>query len=461
MPTMKAEPGRRTMNTRTPTHAANGPAAPGRMATDAADEAPVRAGRLALALLALCALLPALGTSIANVALPTLAAAFNADFDAVQWVVLSFLLANTGAVLVVGRLADRWGPLRLLRAGLLLFSGASGLCALAPSLGWLLAARALQGLAAAVLMVLSMALVVGQLPQGQAGRGLGLLGTMSAVGTALGPALGGLLISAFGWRAIFVLLLLLGLVTRGLLSPGRIHHPPAAATRDVTLAPAGLAPRSARPWFRQPRLREGLWMSLLVAAVMMGTLVVGPFYLAQGLGLEPARVGLVMAIGPVASALAGVPAGRWVDRLGPPRSLRLALAPLAVAAVALVLAPVLRGPLAVAGYAVPLVMLTAAYALFQAANNTALLTGLPAHRRAAVSGLLNLARNLGLMGGAAMLGAVYAAAAVASGASSPMGATSGLQHSFGVAAVLIGIAVAIALRRPPPTGRVEDVAIAR
>src|SRR5262249_42525453 len=96
-------------------------------------------------------------------------------------------------------------------AGLALFAAASFLCGIAPTLGLLIAARAAQGVGAAIMMALAMAFVGEIVPTQMTGRAMGLLGTMSAVGTALGPSLGGVLIAAFGWPAIFLVNLPLGL----------------------------------------------------------------------------------------------------------------------------------------------------------------------------------------------------------------------------------------------------------
>src|SRR5215468_6660065 len=113
----------------------------------------------ALTTLSLSMLLSSLGTSIANVALPTLAQAFAASFQDVQWVVLAYLLAVTALIVGVGRLGDITGRRRLLLAGFVLFTSASVLCGVAPSLWLLIAARAAQGLGAAIMMALSMAFV--------------------------------------------------------------------------------------------------------------------------------------------------------------------------------------------------------------------------------------------------------------------------------------------------------------
>jgi MFS family permease len=439
--------------------------------------------RWALAGLALAMLLAALGNSIANVALPALGAAFGAPFPAVQWVVLAYLLANTALVVGVGRLGDLAGRRRLLLAGIAIFSLGSLLCGLAPSLPLLVAARAVQGLGAAAMMALSMALVGAAVPQAATGRAMGLLGTMSALGTALGPTLGGVLLGWLGWRAMFLVGLPLGLAGLALVWRGLAADAPLPRQRFDTRGTAVLAAslacyalamtsgtgwhagallaaaaagawlfarveaRAPAPLLRLAVMREdGLWasltMALLVSAVVMAALVVGPFHLARALGLDAALVGLVLSVGPATAALAGMPAGRLVDRLGAARMARLGLAVMLAGTGALALLPAGFGA---TGYAVPLCVTTAGYALFQAANNTAVMAGLAAGRRGLVSGLVNLARNLGLVTGASAMGAVFALAAGADPAlAAPAAVAGATRATFAVAAVMVGAALAIA-----------------
>lgn len=153
--------------------------------------------------LALAMLLASLGTSIANIALPTLSQAFGAPFSRIQEVVVAYLAALTVSVIVAGRLADRYGLKPMLITGLGLFAVATLLCAIAPSLPLLIGARALQGAGAAFLLTLPMALMRQTAGAARVGRAMGLLGTVSALGAALGPSLGGLLIPLTGWRGIF------------------------------------------------------------------------------------------------------------------------------------------------------------------------------------------------------------------------------------------------------------------
>ena len=162
--------------------------------------------RRRLAALSLAMLLPSLGTSIANVALPSLAVAFAAPFQQVQWVVISYLLAVTTLIVGVGRMGDLIGRRRLLLVGIGIFAVASASCAIAPTLWVLMVARSVQGLGAAIMMALTIALVSDMVPKARSGAAIGLLGTVSAVGTALGPSLGGVLIAWFNWQAVFVVM---------------------------------------------------------------------------------------------------------------------------------------------------------------------------------------------------------------------------------------------------------------
>lgn len=449
--------------------------------TDAGHAAPLRG---ALAGLSLSIFLSSLGTSIANVALPTLMPALDASFQEVQWIVLAYLLAVTTLVVGAGRLGDIVGRRRLLLAGIALFTAASVLCALAPTLWTLVAARAAQGAGAAVMMTLAMAFVGETVPKERTGRAMGLLGTMSAIGTALGPSLGGLLISGSGWRAIFLVNLPLGLLTLFLayrhLPEDRPRPAPGFDTTGtlvlaLTLAAYALAmtvgrgsfgfvnaallvatvagaalfgfveARVSSPLIRLAMLRDrtlsaGLASNALVAAVMMTTLVVGPFYLSNSLGLEAALVGLALSMGPCVTALTGIPAGGLVDRLGAGRMTVAGLAAMAIGAALLAVMPIEYG---IAGYLVPIAVLTSGYAVFQAANNTAVMAGIGPDQRGVVSGMLNLSRNLGLVTGASVMGAVFAFA------SATADVAAGMQITFAVAAALVGLAMAltISLRR--------------
>jgi EmrB/QacA subfamily drug resistance transporter len=445
--------------------------------------------RWVLASLSLSTLLSSLGTSIANVALPTLALAFAASFQEVQWIVLAYLLAITTLIVSAGRLGDITGRRRLLLAGIFLFTAASVLCGVVPKLWLLIAARAVQGLGAAIMMSLTIAFVGETVPKAKTGSAMGLLGTMSAIGTALGPSLGGILIAGLGWRAIFfvkvplgilafllahrylpvdrqgpktdrvsfdhvgTLLLALALVAYALaMTIGRGSF--GFLNMALLLAAAfgvGLFVRAearvASPliqlkMFGNPMLSANLAMSALVSTVIMATLVVGPFYLSRALGLDTTLVGLVMSVGPLAAALSGVPSGRSVDSFGSDRMTIVGLIGVATGSFILSMMPARLG---ISGYITPLVIITASYALFQTANNTNVMAGIRQDQRGVISGLLSLSRNLGLITGASVMGAVFAFASATTNITTarPADVAAGMRITFAVAAILVVVALAI------------------
>lgn len=447
--------------------------------------------RWALASLALSVLLSSLGTSIANVALPNLAEAFKASFQAVQWIVIAYLLAITTLIVSAGRLGDMIGRRRMLLIGISLFSLASLLCAVAPTLGLLIAARALQGLGAAIMMALAMAFVGETVPKEKTGSAIGLLGTMSAIGTALGPSLGGVLIAGFGWQAIFLINLPLGALTLFLahryLPVDQRKEKTERASFDtigtlllaLTLAAYALAmtigrgsfgllnmalllaaffvaglfvftemrtpsPLIRMAMFRKLELSASLATSALVSTVMMATLVVGPFYLSRTLGLDAALLGLVLSVGPGVAALTAMPAGRLADRLGTQCVTTVGLIGMAIGTFTLSLLPTTFG---IPGYITCIVVITASYAFFQTANNTAVMAGVSSDQRGAISGMLNLSRNLGLITGASLMGAVFAFGSASNdiATASPEAVANGMQITFAVAAALLVVALTVAI----------------
>lgn len=448
-----------------------------------------------LAALSLAMLLPSLGISVANVALPTIATSFGAAFSDVQWVVVCYLLAVTTLIVGAGRLGDLAGRRRVLLAGIALFTVASLACAFSPSLWILIAARALQGAGAAFMMSLTIASVADTLPKEQTGRAMGLLGTVSAVGTALGPTLGGALVASSGWPSVFAVIAAIGVVSfvlgwrlfdRGAPVeasdasfdvPGFLLLAVALGAYSLSVSSSampvfGIAVaivalalfvvvelRSAAPLLSIEQLHDRALSSSLVAlalvtTIVMAALVVGPFYLTGAAGLNIAQTGLVMSVGPTVSALVGVPSGRMVDGWGARPAALTGLASSAIGCVLMVMLPAFVG---VPGYIAALVPITAGYALFQAANNTAVMKSAAADRRGLVSALLGLSRNLGLITGASAMGTVFA---IASGGvpafNLPSGDLTGLEITFALGGALALIALLlVSTARPSSVSRME------
>jgi len=175
--------------------------------------------------------------------------------------------------------------------------------------------------------------------------------------------------------------------------------------------------------------------------------VVGPFYLSRALELDAALVGLVLSAGPVVVALTAVPAGRVADRFGAQRITVVGLIGIAGGSLMLAMLPATLG---IPGYIAPIVVVTGGYALFQTANSTAVMTDVGPDQRGVISGMLNLSRNLGLITGASVMGAVFALASATSGitTASPAAVAAGMRITFAVATALIVVALVFAVGAP-------------
>jgi EmrB/QacA subfamily drug resistance transporter len=155
--------------------------------------------------------------SVLTVALPALRADFGADFASVQWVLNGYVLALASLTLIGGALADVHGRGRVLALGCMMFGLASAACGLAPSVGWLIAARFTQGIAAAIVTPASLALIGAVYPRAERNKAIGMWAAASALTTAGGPVLGGWLTENFGWPLVFWINPPLALIAVGLL----------------------------------------------------------------------------------------------------------------------------------------------------------------------------------------------------------------------------------------------------
>ena len=448
-----------------------------------------------------CVVSAQMGTSAVNVALPSLAAWSAGGFDAAQWAVVGYLLAMTAASLVVGYVGDTIGRIETLWLGLAAFICAGGTAALAPNLAVLIAARAIQGIGAAAMTALPLAIARDTVAAKKSGAVMGLLGTAAAVGTASGPAMGGLLLSVWGWPAVFWAMLPLPLIACAVLpvlrpgvlvgsTPARDEKAPRGGAFDVagsaavactvavyafTFTGTGLEwprtplllavvaalvgvvvvieRRAAHPVLPLRLLRTrtvgiGAILNMIVGAVMMSTLVVGPFYLSGALGMGAVSVGVAMAAGPVTSIGVGILAGRLVDRASPGPLVTAGLLVMAVAAAALAVLPPLLG---LPGYLIGTVLLAPGYQLFMAANNTQIMAAVPPGRRGTASGVLGLSRNLGLVTGTSAMAGFFVAAVgdddVAAASPTELGV--GLRVVFAVSATLVAGAALLAAYADP------------
>ncbi|HHV21434.1 MAG TPA: MFS transporter [Propionibacterium sp.] len=433
--------------------------------------------------LSIVTIVAALGTSLINVILPQVATQFGADMSTAQWATLAFLLSSTVLIVPAGWLGDSLGRARVLQVAILVFLVGSLVAALAPSLGLIIAGRAIQGVGVAAMLALPVALVRETVQPHEMGRAMGTIGSSMATGMALGPAVGGLIAAgALGWRGAFLLFLPLGLLALFLVGTKLSTAAATPAQRRpldlaglmllavalagyslaVTLTPGGwqgttailvgvvvvlavfvrVELRSGSPlvnfrMLKSIRILPQLGMTFGGALVMMTFTIIPPFYLTLALGLDTWRMGLVMAVGPIMAILSGIPAGQLADRLGAARVAFIGLTTMTIAAVAFVALPPVWG---VVGFLIAAVMLTPGNQMFMAGNNTSVMSRADRAQQGAVSGVLNLARNLGFITGTALMSLVFDLASTRVPGSG--GATLGMQSAFAVAA-LFGLAAAL------------------
>ncbi|MFI6541652.1 MFS transporter [Streptomyces prunicolor] len=159
---------------------------------------------LVLAVCCLSLLITALDTTAVNVALPAVGHDLHAPVSGLQWTVDGYTLAVAAFMMLAGSSADRIGRRRVFQAGLLLFTVGSLACSLAPTLGWLIAFRVMQGLGASMLNPVALSIITHAFPDPrERARAIGLWGTTVGLSLAAGPVVGGLLVASAGWRSIF------------------------------------------------------------------------------------------------------------------------------------------------------------------------------------------------------------------------------------------------------------------
>jgi EmrB/QacA subfamily drug resistance transporter len=391
--------------------------------------------------------------SVVNVALPAIQRDLAADAAAIQWVMNAYLVLLGALVLTGGAAADRFGRRRVFVTGVVAFTVASVLCALAQGPAGLVAARALQGAAAALLVPASLALLGATFPARERARAIGAWAGYGALAMAAGPMLGGYLTDHVSWRAIFLLNVPLAAAAVWLALRGapesRSEHPPGLDWPGASLAAAGLASLTwgltaaagagfGSPWVvaalaggaaalaafvaveahvRSPMLPLALFRSraftganlvtLLLYFALSGVLFFLPFELIRGRGYSATAAGAALMPLPIVMGLLSRRAGALADRYG--TRLPLTLGPLAAAGGFLLLA----APVPAASYwtsVLPgLLVLAAGMAITVAPLTTAVMSAVASDYAGTASGVNNaVARVAGVLA-IATLGLVFIA----------------------------------------------------
>jgi DHA2 family methylenomycin A resistance protein-like MFS transporter len=423
---------------------------------------------------------------IVNVALPSLGRELHGGVSALQWVLDGYTVAFAGLLLSAGALGDRAGGKGVFSAGLGVFTLASAACALAPSVPALVAARVVQGVGAAALVPSSLSLIRGAYHEAaERARAVGIWGATAGIGAASGPILGGLLVAAFGWRAVFIVNVPVGLaalVAAGRTLPSICEEPlglgfdlvgqltgfagltllagalieggSSGWLSTMTLAMLVLVPvalglfllterRVGEPMlplelFKRREFSAAAFVGLAINLGFYGQLFALTIYFQHVRGYSALGAGLALLPEGAFVALSSALSGRLTARMGPRKPMLIGLTFGALGLAGLVIAgshtpyALLVVPLLAAGFGMAFTMPAATVAIIEAA---------PPERAGIAAGVLNAARQTGSAIGVALLGALIASNSIVAGLQ--------LAMALGAGAFVAGAAVAGSIRERP------------
>lgn len=397
--------------------------------------------RYAVLLIVLVAVIMAvIDGTVVNIALPTMTRFFAVDLADTQWTITAYLITMTSLLLVFGKVSEYTGRARLFTFGIFIFTASSLACGLSQNLSELVIFRVMQGAGAAMLFSISSAVIFATTPPEERGRAMGYIGSTVAVGSILGPIVGGFVVDALGWEYIFFINIPIGIVlilaalrylrldeirskkldldwhgsaamilmfialiyALGSIAAETMVTPVAIGAGIVFLAaffifirherhcPAPLVDLSifANPSFFFPIIALVI---VFIANFMMA--VVGPFYLEGVMGYHPSQVGMIFLINPAAMVVIAPIAGWLYDRRKTPLYATAGMVISALAFFILAFCAITRN---IAGIIGGFALLGIGVGLFQTPNNTAIMSALPAKHLSVASSVTATGRNLGM-----------------------------------------------------------------
>ena len=404
-----------------------------------------------LVIVAIGVFMATLDSSIVNISLPAIASSFGVPLSGeIEWVIIAYLVVTAGVLLTAGRISDMIGRKPIWAAGLIIFTVGSAFCGFAPSLGLLIAARALQGLGGALIMAISPAMLTSAFPAHERGRALGLNAVVVALGVSTGPTLGGIITSTLSWRWIFFVNLPIGII--GLILTMRIlkekmrwnrgkFDPVGAILLALGLVAITLGLSFGQEWGWNSPLLIGCLATGFIALILLYivekrvadpiinlsllhnrvflsatlSLVLSflalfavsfmlPFYLEELRGFTTVQAGLLLTPLPLTIAVIAPFSGTLADRFG---TRWLAAGGLTIACIGLILISQLDAHSSTWDIIWRLVITGMGQALFQSPNNSALMGSAPKGQQGSAAGFLATGRVVGQSVSVALSGAIF------------------------------------------------------
>ncbi|MBL4935910.1 MFS transporter [Clostridium sp. YIM B02515] len=386
-----------------------------------------------------------LDSSIVNVALPAMSKHLNVSMASIEWVVTSYLIIISASILMFGRLGDIKGKTKVFKFGIILFTFGSLLCGISNSLVILVASRVIQAIGAAASMATSQGIVTHVFPSNERGRALGLTGTFVALGSMVGPPLGGFIITVLSWKYIFLINVPIGILSFtlgmktlpkemnklnekldfkgtilfaasivlifGSLTQGQNtgYNNPAIITGFV-LAIVSMAaflivekkismPLLDLEIFKNKLFSLSIFCGFVTFIAIGSSNIIQPFYLQDVKKLSPGTTGLIMMVYPIVLSVVAPVSGYISDKIG---SEFLTFIGLLISSTGLLL----MSTLTQSSYLWILIIFVGAMALgnglFQSPNNSLIMSTVPKHKLGIAGSVNALVRNLGMVLGVSL-----------------------------------------------------------
>lgn len=400
---------------------------------------------LILAVLVTQPFMACLDSSIVNVALPTIGQKLSITMSSAEWIVSSYLIIISSAILIFGRLGDMKGKCRVFLNGILVFVLGSLLCGISASITTLVISRIVQAIGAAMVMSTNQGIITDVFPPNERGRALGISGSFVALGSILGPALGGFIITYLSWHYIFLINIPIGIAAYLF---GKKHLPMSRSSNNVSLDKSGAStfvistilifssimlsqqlsfsniyillalifgiiifalfivieskvknPMLDLSLFKTRSFSVNLFCAFISFAALSTVSVIQPFYLSDILKFRPSEISWIMISYPIVLFIVAPLSGSLSDKIG---SKKLTLLGLLITSIALFLMSFFNEHSSKLTIVLVLCLLGFSNGLFQSPNTNLIMSSAPKNKLGIAGGTNALVRNLGLVFGVSL-----------------------------------------------------------